>query len=406
MEKEMIVTLDLEFQSLIPPLHADELAQLEENILAHGCRDPLTTWNGLLLDGHNRLAICRKHGIPFGTKSIELADRSQAVEWIIKNQFGRRNLPPYVRTKLALCLEEVIAERAKANQVRKPADSVPQNSAEQVAPIETRNEIAKLAGVSHDTVDKVKTIQKSGAPELIASVSRGDVSISAAADVATLPKAEQGEIVARGEKEILAASKKIRTERAETRRADRIKKIAVISNGNAPLPGDRFPVIYCDPPWRYDHAQSDTRVIENQYPTMDLKEIIGLPVADIAQDDCVLFLWATSPKLRDAFSILDAWGFQYKTCAVWDKQKIGMGYYFRQQHEILLVATKGSLPTPEPSDRPPSVFSIQRGAHSAKPVEFHEAIEAMYPGLRKIELFARTPRHGWEAWGNQAQKVA
>jgi N6-adenosine-specific RNA methylase IME4 len=135
---------------------------------------------------------------------------------------------------------------------------------------------------------------------------------------------------------------------------------------------------------------------------MDLDEICALPVGDLAARDAILFLWTTSPKLTESIKVLGSWGFEYRTCAVWDKQKIGMGYYFRQQHEILLVATKGNIPVPEPSSRHSSVISIDRGQHSKKPEKFYEIIEKMYPELPKIELFCRSRRSGWAAWGNQS----
>lgn len=166
-----------------------------------------------------------------------------------------------------------------------------------------------------------------------------------------------------------------------------------------PLPHGRFSVIYADPPWRYEHTKTQNREIENHYPTMELEAICALDVP--AADDAVLFLWATSPKLEEAMRVIDAWGFTYRTCAVWDKQKIGMGYYFRQQHELLLVAAKGSLPVPDPSDRVSSVISAPRGEHSKKPDVVYELIESMYHGHQMLELFCREPREGWASWGNQ-----
>jgi N6-adenosine-specific RNA methylase IME4 len=115
----------------------------------------------------------------------------------------------------------------------------------------------------------------------------------------------------------------------------------------------------------------------------------------------VLFLWANSALLPEAVAVMEAWDFNYKTQAVWVKDKIGMGYYFRQQHELLLVGTRGHLPAPEPEDRPSSLISAPRTAHSTKPVEAYEVIERMYPHLAKVELFARQPRDGWASWGNQ-----
>lgn len=166
-------------------------------------------------------------------------------------------------------------------------------------------------------------------------------------------------------------------------------------------PEGKFSLIYADPPWRYEHVRTESRAIENQYPTMDLDEICALPIPDVAHDDCVLFLWATSPKLWESMRVIDAWGFTYRTCAVWDKQKIGMGYYFRQRHELLLVAAKGALPVPEASERVSSVIVAPRAEHSRKPDVVYELIEAMYPDTTKIELFCRRPREGWSAWGNE-----
>lgn len=170
--------IDPEFKALIPPLAPEELAQLEANILADGCRDPLVTWRGILIDGHNRFAICSKHGLEFQTVQREFEDQSHVIEWIIRNQFGRRNLSAYERTKLALRLEEAIAGRAKANQIRSTENRVLQKSAEQA--IDTRQEIAKAAGVSHDTVAKVKKLEAKATPEAKAALSTGALSINQA----------------------------------------------------------------------------------------------------------------------------------------------------------------------------------------------------------------------------------
>ena len=117
----------------------------------------------------------------------------------------------------------------------------------------------------------------------------------------------------------------------------------------------------------------------------------------------VLFLWTTSPKLREGLQIVDAWGFEYRTCMVWVKDRIGMGYYARQQHELLLIGARGNIPAPPPAVRPPSVIHAPRTEHSAKPDEAYEVIERMYPDYPKCELFQRRPRDGWVGWGNQIE---
>jgi N6-adenosine-specific RNA methylase IME4 len=167
-------------------------------------------------------------------------------------------------------------------------------------------------------------------------------------------------------------------------------------------PAGKYDVIVADPPWKYDFAETESRQVENQYPTMTPEELAALEVP--SADNCVLFMWATAPKLREALTLLEAWGFQYKTHAVWNKEKIGMGYWFRGQHELLLVATKGDVSPPPPAARPASVFSDARKGHSRKPECAYATIEAMFPTANRCEMFARGSRSGWTSWGNEATK--
>ena len=395
-----MITINQSFKDLIPPLSDDEFEQLKANILSEGCREPLLVWDGVLIDGHNRYQICTDNQIEYETSEIELDSYTDALIWIVHNQFGRRNLSGFARAELALKLKDFIAEKAKGKNYLGGKEKASQNSVE---PIDTQKELAKQAGVSHDTIHKVEKVTNQGSDELRQAAREGKVSTNTAATIAELPKDEQSEIIAKGEKEILQKAKEIRAVKAEKKRTERAGKINAISKGSIDLNTDKkYPVIYCDPPWRYDMAETENRAIENHYPTMSPEELYDLPVAEIANNDCVLLMWATSPKLDIAFKVLESWGFTYKTCAVWDKQKIGMGYYFRQSHELLLIATKGDLPTPQPANRPSSVFSYKRNEHSSKPIEVYDMINSMYPEYSKIELFCRTPQDGWDVWGNQS----
>ena len=170
------------------------------------------------------------------------------------------------------------------------------------------------------------------------------------------------------------------------------------------LPGleaDRrqYQVIVSDPPWRYDFTQTPAaRAIENQYTTMTMDELKELSIP--AAEDSVLFLWATAPKLPEAIELMGSWGFRYVSNAVWYKPQIGMGYYFRSQHEHLLIGIRGNPPTPLTSARIGSVVESPRLAHSVKPPVFMEIIEAMYPDLNWLEMFARHDRPGWTSWGH------
>jgi N6-adenosine-specific RNA methylase IME4 len=167
------------------------------------------------------------------------------------------------------------------------------------------------------------------------------------------------------------------------------------------LIGLGFDLVLADPPWRYDFSKSSSKCIERHYPTMPLSAIAELPVAEVAARNAILFLWATAPKIQEALAVMASWGFIYKTNAVWDKQVNGMGYYFRGRHEHLLIGTRGQALTPPVSSRPASVISARRGRHSAKPPILYDILERMYPGLSKLELFARSVRPGWVSWGNQ-----
>lgn len=191
------------------------------------------------------------------------------------------------------------------------------------------------------------------------------------------------------------------------RRKDRIVKVKRIAERSIdPVTGQgKFPLIYADPPWRYDFSIDESDEIDSHYPTMSIDELCELKVSDAATEDAILFIWTTSPKLEESFFVINAWGFQYRTCGIWDKEWIGPGYYFRQRHELLLVATRGELPPPLPSNRPDSIFAERRSSvHSKKPEIAYRLIERMYPELPKLELFNREPRNGWLAWGNEANR--
>lgn len=165
------------------------------------------------------------------------------------------------------------------------------------------------------------------------------------------------------------------------------------------IPDGGFQVIYADPPWRYSFSKSDSRQIENQYPTMLTSEICALQVP--SAKDAVLYLWATAPKLLEALAVMKTWGFEYKTQAVWDKEKIGMGFWFRGQHELLLVGTKGKFSPPKQAKRTSSVYRYKRVKHSKKPDEIRDLIASWFPELPRLEMFCRSPAPGWVVWGNE-----
>lgn len=166
-----------------------------------------------------------------------------------------------------------------------------------------------------------------------------------------------------------------------------------------PLPEGEFDIILADCPWRYDFSLDNADKVEQHYPTMDLEDIkkLKLPVNNHA----VLFLWATAPKLLEALEVMKAWEFTYKTNMIWDKEWIGMGFWFRGQHELLLVGVKGDFSPPESDNRVSSVYREKRTEHSKKPEYFYELIENMFPQGKYLELFARKKREKWTSYGNE-----
>jgi len=380
----------LEFHPLadiFPLLDGQDFAELVADIKApHGLREPIVMFEGKILDGRNRYRACEAAGVE-PTFTVYTGD--DPVAYVISLNLRRRHLDESQRAMVAAKLATL---------------KLGDNQHSEGLPIGRSSE---LLNVGERSVARAREVIDRGATELVQAVERGRVSVSAAADIATQPIEEQREIVARGEREILRAAQDIRARKAEIRRAERIERLAVTCNQNTPFPRDRrYAVLYADPPWHFEVYNEESgveRAAGNHYPTMSLEDICALPVLSLATPDAVLFMWTTAPHLRESFDVLVAWGFEYKTNIVWMKDKIGLGYFVRNQHELLLVATRGDMPSPSPANRPPSVISAPRREHSRKPDEAYALIERMYPELPRIELFARQTRPGWARWGNEVE---
>ena len=198
--------------------------------------------------------------------------------------------------------------------------------------------------------------------------------------------------------------------RGEDKKARRAAKEQALGAKILALPEKRYGVIYADPPWRFEPRSRETgldRAPDNHYPTETTEEIARMPVDELAADDAVLFLWATVPMLDDALIVVTAWGFSYRSHLVWKKvfpgNQKGTGYWFRNEHELLLVGVRGAVPAPAPGLQWGSVVNAPVGRPSAKPGQFRDLIDAYFPSLPKIELFARgAAPEGWDVFGNEA----
>ena len=418
------IRVDQRIRSHIPPLRADELAQLEENILRDGCRTPLTLWGDVLIDGHNRFAICQWHELPFKVEQRAFRSLEAALEWVETNQLGRRNLTP---DQIAYFIGRKY-EREKArhggnrgNQYMAPSDQNDQ--------LPTAERIASEHGISAPTVRRAAEFARNvdAIADEIGAVARSEIlsglhvdtgsgprslTRSDVADVAeALPEAKATGIVFASAADALrwarSVAKKEKRENMDRKSARRAEREIELARRIAALPDRKYGVILADPEWRFEPWSRETgmdRAADNHYPTSATEIIAERDVPSIAAADCVLFLWATAPMLPEALAVLQAWGFTYRSQFMWLKDRVGTGYWTRNKHELLLIGTRGNVPAPAPGDQFPSVIEAPVNEHSAKPEVVLEMIEAMFPNLPKIELNRRgPPRPAWSSWGLEAE---
>jgi N6-adenosine-specific RNA methylase IME4 len=173
----------------------------------------------------------------------------------------------------------------------------------------------------------------------------------------------------------------------------------------------KYQIIYSDPCWDYKgqtqhngKGGSDTGGATSHYPTMTLKELKNLkPMIDeLADENCLLFMWSSSPHLDQAIDLIKGWGFKWATVGfIWDKQRVNPGFYTMSQCELCLIGKRGKIPKPRGARNVRQFVSELRGRHSAKPHEVRKRIDAMFPSQKKIELFARERVDNWDAWGNE-----
>jgi N6-adenosine-specific RNA methylase IME4 len=384
------VVVDDEFHALCPPLADEEREQLLANVMRDGFRDPVMAWSDgrLLLDGHNRREIweqvfaAEEGGPEPSVRGLSFDSRDRAKEWIIRNQFGRRNLNAMQRAELALKLEPLIAARAKANQ-RKGGGSGPSGKQNSADPTATRDELAKVAGVSHDTISRAKAILENADSQTVDSVRSGKKSINEAYKFVTQKKRRESLVVSPDQKTPACCT---------------VDDLAEVARGRT-----RFATIYADPPWKYGN-QSSRAATDDHYGTMTVEEICALPVEQLASDAALLWLWTTNGFLVEALTrVIPAWGFEFKSVLVWCKPQMGTGNYVRVSHEFLLIASRGGL-RPDGKNQTSWLVS-ERERHSAKPNAFREIVEHISPGPR-IELFARETRPRWTVWGNEIPRNA
>lgn len=371
---------------IFPRMPGMEFVALKEDIKANGLLEPIWLYEDKVLDGRHRYYACQETSTQPTFREYEGDD---PLGFVVSLNLKRRHLDEAQRAMVAARLATL--ERGRPEE-KASIDAI------------TQDEAAQMLNVGRASVQRARVVLDDGAPELVTAVDTGVVSVSAAADVATLPKSEQSEIVARGESEILKAAKDIRTRKAEAKRAE---LDAIRAANPVVIPHGKYGCIVIDPPWEMQKIERDVR--PNQaafdYPTMTEGELSEFDVAGMSADDAHLFCWTTHKHLPMALRLVETWGFRYVCMMVWHKpggfQPIGLPQY---NCEFVVYARRGS---PEFIDTKafPACFEAPRREHSRKPDAFYDIIRRVTEGPR-IDVFSREPREGFAQFGNEVGKFA
>jgi len=176
---------------------------------------------------------------------------------------------------------------------------------------------------------------------------------------------------------------------------------------------NKYQIIYADPPWKYRQGKSMGTnfqgAADSQYECMDYLDICKLPIKEITDNKCLLFIWATFPQIKEGLEVINSWGFQYKTVAfTWIKTNVkntnpffGIGYYTKSNAEVCLLGTKGNAHSLVKDNTISSIVITPKRKHSSKPPEVRDKIVQLVGDVPRIELFARQKTEGWDAWGNE-----
>ena len=375
-----------------PMMGSSELHALAEDIRRNGLLHPITTYEGRILDGRNRFAACQKAGI---TPRFEPYKGMEPLALVISANVMHRHLTGCQRAILAANLLPRLEVEAK-QRMRQGRAKLPDPKKQGRA----RDHAAAMFGVSARYIQDAKGILAED-PEVASAVRDGRIKmVEANALLKLATSRERLQILAKKAANPKRINVALEAQAVSNRR--KLKGAAGLATVNG-----KFQVILCDAPWKEPCASVSRPV---PYPQLTQAELLALApqVQRLADDESLLFMWATSPFLPDALELMRAWGFEYRTSIAWVKQgKAGLGHWVRSQHELLLIGRRGKFPTPPTHCKPNSVVHAKLRGHSKKPDETYRLIESMYPGvnLRMLELFARQARKNWTVWGAEAPPV-
>lgn len=438
-----------EYADMFPMIAEPERAAFRKSIADDGLAEEIVIYLGKILDGRNRYRELKVLGWETQPHYFitwdELRDAKGLADdpfaYVINKNLHRRHLTDGQRAMAAV--EATRKRPGQRNDIHPRGgldNTEPSANLRQVTPTEA----ATLFSVSDRTLSSAFRVTETGVPELQELVRNAKVPVSVAEEIARMPAEDQHRAVANHKPdELKNVAKKFGRER----------RLQSLAQKDVPLPLKRYMVIYADPEWQFLTRSENgmDRSADNHYPTSPVDVLMRRRVGDIAADDCVLFMWATVPMLIEAIMVAHAWGFclfgidgdgfltidkrksRYVSNWEWVKTTIGNGYWGRNNHETLLIFTKGNPVAPAPGTQPRSAMhfpevitkddtdgicrpvsplltdgagiTLQPGEHSAKPWQFRDWIDRLFPNVNKIELNARVASPGWDVWGNEAPEL-
>lgn len=356
------IIINPEYEGLVPKLTNDEYKRLMDSIKEVGLYEPIViNKERVVLDGHHRFKACKEVEVlpRFTIKYFE--SKIDEEIYVIETNVLRRHLNQYQKTILAQKLEPKYAKKAKKRQgQRTDLTSVPNGT--KVKGERSDEKAAKAVGLTRTTYNRSKYVLENG-------------------------NETQLEKFKKGKKKAGSLYKEIKKQEKIQELQEQIPEIIP--------PKGPFDVIVIDPPWPYGtEYDADSRRSASPYPEMSIDELklIELP----ASDNCVLWLWTTNAFIHEAFHIIEAWGFEFKTILTWVKDRMGLGNWLRNITEHCILAIKGK-PTVNLTNQTTILYGVNKG-HSIKPDEFFEFVDEYCIGS-KVDWFATEPKEGWITFG-------
>lgn len=371
--------------NIFPLMEGRAFEDLCDSIQQNGLMEGIWIYKGQIIDGRNRYRACQETGVEARFRAYE-GEEADLVGFVVALNLHRRHLSESQRAMVASNIAKL--GEGRPNETAS-IDAVSQSKA------------ASMLNVGRASVQRAREVQAHGTPELVKAVEKGDVAVSTAAVIATAPKEEQRQILARTDAEILAAAKAIRQEKAQVNAAARA--VVKAEAAKLELPAGKYRTIVIDPPWQMQKIERDERPdqVGFEYPTMTEAELMAFNLPAFAHDDCHLYLWTTHKHLPLAMRLAEHWGFRYQCLMTWVKNVGFTPFSWMYSTEHVLFCRKGSLDLLKMGKR--LDFNAAVREHSRKPDEFYSLVSEVSPSPR-IDVFGRESREGFDVWGAEGGK--